>query len=240
MDFSEPLTNGTLIKRYKRFLADIRLDSGEIITAHCPNTGTMLSCSAAGSPVCLSRSENPKRKYPFTLEMIQAGKTWVGVNTARTNGLVIEAIEKGHVAEFREIIQIKREIRVSSHTRLDLQIIHGNGNTFIEVKNCSLAIDCCAMFPDAVTARGTKHLQELSRLSKEGMQAGIFFLVQRTDADCFAPARHIDPVYGQALDQAIACGVRVLIYQAEVSPTGIHVIRPLPHSLAVPPANRDE
>lgn len=237
MDFAKPLTNGTLIKRYQRFLADVRLEDGEIITAHCPNTGTMLSCSTPGSQVCLSYSDNPKRKYPFTLEMIQVGKTWVGVNTARTNGLVVEAIEKGQIAEFGEIDKVKREIRTSSHTRLDLQIMHGGSSTYIEVKNCSLAIDGCAMFPDAVTARGTKHLQELSRLSKEGLGAGIFFLVQRTDADRFAPATHIDPVYSQALDNAIARGVRVLVYQAQVSPAGIHIIRPLPHALALAPIN---
>lgn len=237
MDFATPLTNGTLIKRYQRFLADVRLEDGEIITAHCPNTGTMLSCSAPGSRVCLSHSDNPKRKYPFTLEMIQVGKTWVGVNTARTNGLVVEAIEKGQIAEFGEIYEVKREIKTSSHTRLDLRIMHGGSSTYIEVKNCSLAIDGCAMFPDAVTARGTKHLQELSRLSEEGLGAGIFFLVQRTDADRFAPATHIDPAYGQALDNAVVSGVRVFVYQARVSPAGIHIIRPLPHSLAPAPIN---
>lgn len=234
MDFTNLLTNGTLIKRYRRFLADIRLESGEVITAHCPNTGTMLSCSTPGSPVCLSHSDNPKRKYPFTLEMIKTGGIWVGVNTARTNGLVAEAIEKGQIAEFGSIDKIKKEIKVSPHTRLDLQIMHGNSSTYMEVKNCSLAIDGCAMFPDAVTIRGTKHLQELSRLSSAGTAAGIFFLVQRTDADRFAPAIHIDPVYGKALETAIAAGVQVLVYQAQVSPKGIHVIRPLPYSPEIP------
>jgi sugar fermentation stimulation protein A len=239
MEFDKPLTNGTLIKRYQRFLADIKLPSGETITVHCPNTGTMLSCSTPGSPVCLSLSDNPKRKYPFTLEMIDVGGTWVGVNTARTNGLVVEAIENGQIVEFRKIDRVKREVRVSNHTRLDLQIMHGESSTYLEVKNCSLAIDGCAMFPDAVTSRGTKHLQELSRLSREGLNAGIFFLIQRTDADRFAPATHIDPIYGKALSQAIASGVRVLIYQARVSPQGIQVIRSLPHVPPLPPTNPD-
>lgn len=231
MDFADNLTNGILIKRYLRFLADIQLADGSIITAHCPNPGTMLSCSTPGSPVYLSRSDNPKRKYPFTLEMIKVGQTWVGVNTARTNNLVVEAIEKGQVVELGPFDKIRREVKITDHTRLDLQIMHTDCSTFLEIKNCSLAVDGCAMFPDAVTSRGTRHLQELTRLSREGVRAGIFFLIQRMDADRFAPATHIDPGYGKALGEAIAGGVQVLVYQAMVGPTGIHVVRPLPYSL---------
>lgn len=228
MHFPSPLTAGTLLKRYKRFLADIELADGDIITAHCPNTGTMLTCSTPGSPVLLSRSDNPKRKYPYTLEMIQVETTWVGVNTARTNGLVAEAIKNGRIAEFGNIDDIRAEISVSSHTRLDLQIIQGDSSTYLEVKNCSLAIDGCAMFPDAVTARGTKHLHELIRLAGEGRRAAIFFLVQRMDAERFAPAVKIDPIYCLALRHALAAGVSVLVYQARVSPEAIEVVRPLP------------
>ena len=179
MKFPKPLVRGTLIKRYKRFLADIRLEDGEIVTAHCPNTGTMLSCSAPESAACLSVSDNPKRKYPFTLEMVMDNSTGVGVNTVQTNKLVAEAIETGNIAEFQDIKAIKAEIKVSDHSRLDLHVTHGNDSTFIEVKNCSLSIDGCAMFPDAVTARGTKHLHELISLTNEGENACIFFLVQR-------------------------------------------------------------
>ncbi len=228
MQFPSPLTAGTLLKRYKRFLADVRLADGNIITAHCPNTGTMLTCSTPGNPVRLSRSDNPKRKYPYTLEMIQVGATWVGVNTARTNGLVAEAIKNGQIAEFGRVDGIKAEISLSRHTRLDLQIIQGDSSTYLEVKNCSLAIDGCAMFPDAVTARGTKHLHELIRLAEEGRRAAIFFLIQRMDAERFAPAVKIDPAYSLALRQALAAGVGVLVYQARVSPDGIEVVRPLP------------
>lgn len=230
MDFPETLTNGILVKRYLRFLADIQLVDGSVITVHCPNTGTMLSCSAPGSKVCLSRSANPKRKYPLTLEMIKVGKTWVGVNTGRTNGLVVEAIEKGQIVEFGAFEKIRREVRITDRTRLDLQITHKGCDTYVEVKSCSLAIDGCAMFPDAVTSRGTRHLQELARLSREGLHAVILFLVQRSDASRFAPATHIDPTYSRALDEAMAAGVRVLIYQARVSPAGIDVTRPLPYS----------
>lgn len=231
MDFDNPLTNGTLIRRYRRFLADIRLDDGSIITAHCPNTGTMLSCSTPGSPVCLSRSANPRRKYPYTLEMVRAAGTWVGVNTARTNALVVEAIEKGLIAELEVFEEIKKEVKVTDQTRLDLKIMHQQGSTFVEVKHCSLAIDGCAMFPDAVTARGTRHLHELIRLSRAGFGAGVFFLVQRMDVDRFGPATHIDPIYSAALGEAVAAGVRLLVYQARVTPTGISVVRPLPYTL---------
>ena len=231
MRFSPPLVQGNLIKRYKRFLADVRMDNDEIITAHCPNTGTMLSCSTTGSRVCLSISDNPKRKYPFTLEMVEDNSTWVGVNTARTNKLVAESLAQGQIAEFDDIKAVKTEIKTSDHTRLDLQVVHGESSTFIEVKNCSLAVDRWAMFPDAVTVRGTKHLHELMRLSQQGQKTCIFFLVQRTDADQFCPASHIDDVYSNTLQQAAAAGVMVLVYQAEVSPEKIEVVRSLPCSL---------
>ena len=231
MQFTSPLVQGTLIKRYKRFLADVHMDNGEIITAHCPNTGTMLSCSTPGSRVCLSRSDNLRRKYPHTLEMVKDNSTWVGVNTALTNKLVVEFLANGQITEFVDIKSIKTEIKTSDHTRLDLQVIHGKNSTFIEVKNCSLAVDSWAMFPDAVTVRGTKHLHELIRLSQQGCKTCIFFLVQRTDANRFCPASHIDTVYSEALQQAAAAGVMILVYQAEVSPQGINVVRSLPCSL---------
>ena len=231
MQFTSPLVQGTLIKRYKRFLADVRMASGEVITVHCPNTGTMLSCSAPESLVCLSRSDNPKRKYPYTLEMVKVKSTWVGVNTARTNTLVVEGIEKGQICEFRNFSTIKAEVRTSDHTRLDLQVNQGSICTYVEIKNCSLAVDRCAMFPDAITTRGTRHLHELTRLTSEGGRACIFFLVQRMDADRFLPASHIDSIYGEALLKAAEAGVMILVYQAEVSPLGIDIIRPLPYSL---------
>ena len=229
MHFTTPLIHGTLIKRYKRFLADVQLADGKIITAHCPNTGTMLSCSAPGSAVHLSISDNPKRKYPHTLEMVQDNDTWVGVNTSLTNKLVAEAITEGRIPEFANADNVKAEVKTSSKSRLDLLISQDDQLTYVEIKNCSLAVDGCAMFPDAVTARGTKHLNELVRLKKEGFGSCIFFLVQRMDADKFRPAAQIDPVYGQTIIQALAAGVQVLVYQAEVSPTGIEVVRSLPY-----------
>jgi sugar fermentation stimulation protein A len=231
MQFTTPLIHGRLIKRYKRFLADIELENGDIITAHCPNTGTMLSCSTPGSPVALSVSDNSSRKYAHTLEMVQDNATWVGVNTAKTNALVGEAILTGKIKEFGVVKEIKREVKTSAHTRLDLQVCSEKEDIYIEVKNCSLAQDNCAMFPDAVTTRGTKHLNELMRLTKEGKKSCIFFLVQRMDADSFTPATHIDELYSRTLKEAKRNGVMVLAYQAEVTPTGIEVKRSLPLKL---------
>lgn len=230
MLFPSPLTPGRLIKRYKRFLADIETDDG-IITAHCPNTGTMRSCSTPGSRVYLSRSTNPKRKYPHTLEMVEDNQTWVGVNTARTNDLVAEAIFSGRIREFASVDRLRREVRVSDHSRLDLEVTSNGARTYIEVKNCSLAEEGRAMFPDAVTSRGAKHLQELGDLHRQGYGACIFFLVQRMDADRFAPASHIDPQYSAALKEAVTNGVSMLVYQASVTTESIEVVRPLPWSL---------
>lgn len=228
MKFTTPLIQGFLIKRYKRFLADIKLPRGEVITAHCPNTGTMLSCSTPGSPVALSISDNPKRKYPHTLEMVQENSTWIGVNTSRTNGLVADAILCGKITEFGRIDKIKREVKTSEHTRLDLQLFSKTEEIYIEVKNCSLAENGCAMFPDAVTTRGTKHLNELIRLNNDGIKSCIFFLVQRMDADRFAPASHIDSIYAKTLKEAAAQGVMIIAYQAQVHPGAIEVKRSLP------------
>ena len=231
MQFSPPLIQGTLIRRYKRFLSDIQLASGEIITAHCPNTGKMTGCSAPGSKACLSLSDNPGRKYPHTLELVKSGKTWVGVNTARTNSLVKEAIEKAKIEQFVDYPEIRSEVKTSAHTRLDLVVSNTDHDLYIEIKNCSLAIDGVAMFPDAVTARGTKHLHELKRLKACGERTCIFFLVQREDADIFRPADHIDPLYGETLREVVSAGVTVLAYQAAVSPKGISVARALPVEL---------
>lgn len=228
MKFPTPLIHGRLIKRYKRFLADIELPSGEVITVHCPNTGTMLSCSTPGSPVALSVSDNPKRKYPHTLEMVQENSIWIGVNTSRTNGLVADAILSGIVTEFGRVDTIKREVKTSDHTRLDLLLFAEKQEIYVEVKNCSLAENGCAMFPDAVTTRGTKHLNELIRLKNDGKQSCIFFLVQRMDADRFSPASHIDSIYAKTLKEAATRGVVVLAYQADVNPETIVIKHSLP------------
>ena len=228
MQFKQELQPGILLKRYKRFLADIELEDKKLLTVHCPNTGSMLGCSEPGSPVMISRSDNPGRKYPHTLEMVQAGSTWVGVNTSRTNKLVREALEKKVVKEFGRLDAISQEVKTSTSTRLDFLLEREGKRIFMEVKNCSLAESRVAMFPDAVTARGTKHLHELAALKKQGHGAVVFFCVQRGDADYFKPAHHIDPAYAEALANVASEGVMILAYQADVNPREIIIARNLP------------
>ena len=231
MKFQEPLIKGTLIKRYKRFLADVRLPDDSILTAYCPNTGSMRSCSTPGSEVCLSISPSTTRKYPHTLEMIKEGNTWVGVNTGLTNKLVADAIEQQTIKELQSFDSIKQEVKTSQGTRLDILVTQGDQKTYIEVKNCSLVEDGTAMFPDAITARGTKHLEELIELVKQGHRGIIFYLVQRMDTDRFSPAAHIDNLYAETLKKAHEAGVEILVYQAEVSPEKITVSHSLSYSL---------
>ena len=233
MQFKQELQPGILLKRYKRFLADIELEDKKLLTVHCPNTGSMLGCSEPGSPVMISRSDNPGRKYPHTLEMVQNGSTWVGVNTSRTNKLVREALEKKVVKEFGRLDAISQEVKTSTNTRLDFLLERESKRIFMEVKNCSLAESRAAMFPDAVTARGTKHLHELASLRKQGHGAVVFFCVQRGDADYFKPAHHIDPAYAEALANVASEGVMILAYQADVNPREIIIARKLPVILNV-------
>jgi sugar fermentation stimulation protein A len=214
---------GTLIKRYKRFLADITLVDGTELTVHCPNSGAMRGCSAPGSPVVISKSDNPKRKYAWTLEMVQENGIWIGVNTSMTNKLVHEALQNGVIDVFGPITSIQPEIKVSDKSRLDFLLQTESGPVYVEVKNCSLVEDDKAMFPDAVTARGTKHLHELAQLLDKKTRAAVLFCVQRADGCCFTPARHIDPVYAETLAEVQQQGVEVLAYRAEVSPEEIRI-----------------
>ncbi len=228
MLFDTELQPGILVRRYKRFLADVELQESRIITVHCPNTGSMLGCSEPGSPVMISRSDNPARKYPHTLEMVQTGTVWVGVNTALTNRLVREALENGVIEEFGKLDAITQEVKTSDNTRLDFLLEQHGKKIFMEVKNCSLAENRVAMFPDAVTARGTKHLRELAALKQQGHMAAVLFCVQRSDADCFMAASHIDPLYAETLGKVARDGVMVLACQADVSPREIRIARKLP------------
>ncbi len=228
MKFSSPLIPAVLVKRYKRFLADVTLDDGSVLTVHCPNSGSMRGCSTPGSPVRLSRSPNPKRKYPHTLEMVRENGIWIGVNTSLTNKLVVEALKSGQIEEFRVFDALKTEVKTSSSSRLDVMLTCDEKLEYIEIKNCSLVENGCAMFPDAVTARGTKHLLELADLVDKGHGGTILFLVQRMDGSCFKPAAHIDPLYSETLRDVYARGVKILVYQAEVTPESISVVGQLP------------
>jgi sugar fermentation stimulation protein A len=220
--------NGTLLKRYKRFLADVQTECGEILTVHCPNSGSMRGCADPGSPVVISHSTNPRRKYAWTLEMVQHNGVWIGVHTGRTNGLVREALEQGVITDFGPITTIRAEITVSGQSRLDFLLETASGAIYLEVKNCSLVEDRIAFFPDAITTRGTRHLVELAALRTAGHGAAVLFCIQRRDARSFKPAAHIDQKYAQTVAWAQKKGVQFLAYQAEVAPHAIKITGKIP------------
>jgi len=225
-----PLLRGALIERYKRFLADVKLDSGETVTAHCPNSGSMKACSEPGRPVYISRAESPKRKLKYTWEIINMGRSLVGVNTIVPNRLVAHGILNGRIPELDGYADLKREVTVSPGSRLDMALYRQRDETvcYIEVKNCTLVEKGVAMFPDAVTTRGQKHLKELIRLKSEGHRAVIFYLIQRSDAKRFEPAVQIDPDYAKGLKTAIAAGVEMLAYDVVIDMEQIRINRRLP------------
>jgi len=227
MLFNQPLKPARLLRRYKRFLADVELQDGEFITVHCPNTGSMLGCSTPGAPVMISRSDNPKRKYPHTLEMVEVDGSWVGINTSLTNNLVREALEGGLFPELGRFEEIKAEVK-TGQSRLDFLLKSGKELTYLEVKNCTLAQEGVARFPDAVTDRGARHLRELLSLHQQGHRAAIIFCIQLDNVTHFAPANKIDPLYAEILAEVTAKGVLALACQAEVSPSGIVVNKRLP------------
>jgi sugar fermentation stimulation protein A len=216
------LVCGTLIKRYKRFMADVELTSGETVTAHCPNSGSMKGCSEPGRAVYLSKSDNPKRRLIYTWEMIDMQTSLVGVNTSIPNRLVAHSIMLSRVAPLAGYDKLLREVRCGTSSRIDLLLERYDGDRcFIEVKSCTLVEKRVAYFPDAVTARGRKHLVELQHRIREGDRSVIFFLVQRMDAQLFKPADHMDAKYGEELRKAIAAGVEILVYDVDIDTTGI-------------------
>jgi sugar fermentation stimulation protein A len=228
MDFPAPLIPGTLIRRYQRFLADVVLPDGTVVTAHCPNSGSMKGCAIPGSPVLLSRQDSPKRKLRFTWELVQIDGTWIGINTQHPNRLVREAIEAGHVRELRGYDAVRSEVTYGSErSRIDLLLTGDRGLCYLEVKNVTLREGDLALFPDAVTERGQKHLRELQQMVAQGHRGVIFFLVQRDDIEAMGPADAIDPVYGRLLREAVHNGVEALAYRAQVTPNGITVTTPL-------------
>ena len=237
MKFPTPLERGTLIKRYKRFLADVTLEDGATVTAHCANPGSMLGLNAPGSPVWLSRSDNPKRKLKFSWELIEvdlgAGPALVGINTGHPNGLVAEAITDGTIGELAGYDGLRREVRYGKNSRIDILLEREAGGAvpgcYVEVKNVHLMREAGrAEFPDSVTARGAKHLAELADMADQGHRAVMVYLVQRGDADTFRLARDIDPAYGAAFDAARARGVEAIAYGCDVSREGLAVSGPLP------------
>ncbi len=228
-----PLISGRLIKRYKRFLADVELDTGQVVTAHCPNSGSMAACSDPGRPVFLSSHNNPKRKLKYTWEIIRMPESLVGVNTLVPNRLVKNAIEKGRVAALTTYETIRSEVKTAEGSRLDLMLQRNGGETcFVEIKNCTLVEKGMAMFPDAVTLRGRKHLVELQRLKANGSRCVMFFLIQRMDAEAFKPAKHIDPAYADMLHKVhLHGGVEILVYDVSIDLEHIRLNRQIPYYL---------
>jgi len=247
MDFPSPLQRGTLVQRYKRFFADVRLDDGTRVTAHCPNPGAMLGLKAPGMPVWLSRSADPKRKLPHTLELVDNGLGLVGVNTMNPNRLAAEAIAAGAIPELADYASLRREVGYDGDSRIDILLESPNrprcwvevknrqaNNTpaervWVEVKNCHFVrTPGLAEFPDCVAARSAKHMGALARRVEAGDRAVVLWIIQMHGIERFTVARDIDPTFAAALDDAVDRGVEVLSYTREMSTSGINVARSVP------------
>jgi sugar fermentation stimulation protein A len=231
MKFQTILIPGKFLKRYKRFFVDVELDLNppEIVVAHCANTGTMTSCLGSNWPVLMSKNDDPKRKLKYSLEMIHNGKTWIGLNTGRTNGLAVSAILNGVINELKDFKEIKQEVSIGE-SRIDIMTTDNDNNpTYIEVKNVTLVDNNIAYFPDAITERGQKHLLELIKLKAKGIRAVMLFIVQREDCEYFSLTSTIDQTYSKLLKEALSKGVEVLIYQCELNPNEIKVVKKIPH-----------
>ena len=223
MNFKNKLISGLFIKRYKRFFVDAKVN-GQTITAHCPNTGSMYGLLKKGNKVWLSKSDNPNRKLKYTLEIIEDNKSKVGVNTHSSNKIVYHALENNLIDEFRDIEKIKPEIKFGKNTRFDFLLINKKIKTFIEVKNVTLSRKKdIAEFPDTITARGLKHINELIKASKKNYKIFIIFLIQRNDCKSFMVAKDIDPNYANALKKAVKNKLNILCYDCKFSSKGIEV-----------------
>lgn len=230
MRFPEPLIEARLRRRYKRFLADVELPSGEVVTAHCANPGAMLGLAEPGAEVWLSPQNGPGRRLAYSWELIRVGRHLVGINTGRPNALVAEAIAAGDIAELAGYPELRREVKYGENSRIDILLCGGGRpDCYVEVKNVHLTRAAgLAEFPDSVTARGTKHLAELGRMAAAGRRAVMLYLVQRADCRAFALAEDIDPAYAAAFTQALASGVEALCYNCLLSLDRIVVNRALP------------
>lgn len=228
MQFPAPLIKGTLIKRYKRFLADVVLEDGREVTAHCANPGAMLGLKDPGAEVWLSTAANPKRKLKFSWELLRVGEGLVGINTALPNAIVEEAILGGKVPELSGYAGLRREVRYGQNSRIDILLEDPDRPPcYVEVKNVHLKRNGPAEFPDSVTKRGAKHLVELGDVIDAGNRAVMFYLVQREDCDGFQIAGDIDPDYAAGLKVAIERGVEILCYRCKLSTQAIVLDQPM-------------
>jgi sugar fermentation stimulation protein A len=227
MQLPQPLLAGRLLRRYRRFFAEVELLDGQVVTAHTPNTGSMRQCAVPGQRVLLSLSANPARKLPYTWELVEVNGHWADVNTLRANRVVEEALRAGAIADFAGCT-VRPEFPWGA-SRFDFLLERAGERTLLEVKNVTL---CCAdqlaCFPDAVTERGQKHLRGLLQAKQEGWRAAVLFLVQRGEAAAFTPADAVDPEYGRLLRAAVAGGVEALAYRTRVTPQTVTIDRALP------------
>ena len=226
MKLPQPLIEGRLVRRYKRFLADVELSDGSLVTAHTANTGSMLQCAVPGHVVLLSKSDNPKRKLAWSWELVKVNNRWVDINTHRANRVVEEALRSNEIAGL-EGYTVRPEFPFAE-SRIDFMLESPREKVLLEVKNVTL---CCqenvACFPDAVTLRGQKHLRDLTAAATDGWRAVIFFLVQRSEAMAFTPADAIDAEYGRLLREAATAGVEVRAYRTVIVPEDVRVGEPL-------------
>jgi sugar fermentation stimulation protein A len=243
LDFASPLVEGKLLKRYKRFFADVELN-GEVVVAHVPNTGSMKSCNEPGSPCLLSRSNDPKRTLKFTLEAVKSEGAWVGVNTGWPNKLAVEVFKQRRVSHWFAYDSYKAEVKINEHSRIDLLLwdsskiaikkwkaadfSKGQLAHLVEIKNVTLKAGSAAQFPDAVTERGQKHIQELCELIEMGFTAEMLFIVQRTDVEIFEPAKTIDPEYSRLLKQASERGLKITVLSFAIDKNGFSLKKELP------------
>jgi sugar fermentation stimulation protein A len=220
MNFENELISGLFIKRYKRFFVDIKIDK-KIVTAHCPNTGSMKGLLIKNNKVWLTKSNDPKRKLKYTLQIIESNGSKVGINTHLTNKIVLDGLKNNKIKNFKAI-EIKTEVKFGDNTRFDFLITESNSKKFIEVKNVTLSrTDKLAEFPDAVTSRGAKHIDELIKAKAKGYDVYLMFVIQRNDCNQFSIARDIDPKYADLLSDAIKKKLNILCYDCKFSPKGI-------------------
>lgn len=230
MKFQKRLVHGRLIRRYKRFLADVELDNGQKVIAHCTNSGSMKTCLQEGAEVYLTPMNDPTRKTRFTWEMIKIRGSWVGINTNVPNKLAYEAVQNGAINRLKGYDKVQSEVTYGD-SRFDLYLENDNEKCFVEVKNVTMKSGKYGLFPDAVTKRGKKHLQSLMRVKNEGMRAVMLYVVQRTDVEIFGPAWEIDPEYSETLKEAYEQGVEIIPMQTKVTPERIELLREMPFEL---------
>jgi sugar fermentation stimulation protein A len=230
--FSTPLHKGRLVKRYKRFLADVKLDNGPLVTAHCPNTGSMKSCYEDNGPVWLSFNPDPKRKLSYTWEFSEIKAGLIGINTSKPNAVVAEGITSESISQLTGYRNLRKEVKYGQNSRIDLLLEDPiKGTCFVEVKNATLLEGRSILFPDAVTERGLKHLEELMKTVQSGHRAVMLYFINRPDGDFFTPADAIDPKYGNALRKAVTHGVEIIAVRANSSINCITVGESIPVKL---------